>query len=137
MSALAQKKAHVPYRNSKLTHLLMVRRPPAGGVCAACSWTHALPAQDSLGGNAKTLLVVCVSPTVQYLTETLRCLAFGERAMQVVRGRTVPQGPPPEPAAAGNTFVSPYQSPARSARTAATSPRAPRRRAPYSPLTRM
>ena len=40
IAALKQKHAHVPYRNSKLTHYL----------------------QDSLGKNAKTLMLAQVSP---------------------------------------------------------------------------
>lgn len=42
-------KRHVPYRNSKLTYLL----------------------KDAIGGNSKTLLLLCVSPTEQFLTESI------------------------------------------------------------------
>ncbi|KAF4043101.1 Kinesin motor domain [Phytophthora infestans] len=52
---------HVPYRDSKLTRLL----------------------QSSLGGNAKTALVVTVTPAVTEAPETLQTLQFGQRAMQV------------------------------------------------------
>ncbi|OWZ01867.1 Kinesin [Phytophthora megakarya] len=52
---------HVPYRDSKLTRLL----------------------QSSLGGNAKTALVVTVTPAVSEAPETLQTLQFGQRAMQV------------------------------------------------------
>lgn len=51
-------KAHVPYRDSKLTRLL----------------------QDSLGGNARTLLVACVSPADTSREETLGTLRYAERA---------------------------------------------------------
>lgn len=49
---------HIPYRDSKLTFLL----------------------QDSLGGNAKTVLVANVSPSVACAHETLSTLQFAERA---------------------------------------------------------
>ena len=49
IQSLAQKTAHIPYRNSKLTHLL----------------------QDSLGGDSKTLMMVQVSPAAIDLGEHL------------------------------------------------------------------
>jgi len=52
---------HVPYRDSKLTRLL----------------------RDSLGGNAKTALVVTINPLRDFFSETKRALQFGSRAMQV------------------------------------------------------
>ncbi|KAG7381310.1 hypothetical protein PHYBOEH_010995 [Phytophthora boehmeriae] len=52
---------HVPYRDSKLTRLL----------------------QSSLGGNAKTAMVVTVTPAVSEAPETLQTLHFGQRAMEV------------------------------------------------------
>lgn len=52
---------HVPYRDSKLTRLL----------------------QSSLGGNAKTALVVTITPAPTEAHETLSTLLFGQRAMQV------------------------------------------------------
>ncbi|XP_076976987.1 kinesin-like protein KIF25 isoform X4 [Tamandua tetradactyla] len=64
LDALAEHRAHVPYRDSKLTHLL----------------------QDSIGGDAKLLLIVCVSPCRKHLAESLQSLAFGARARQVPRG---------------------------------------------------
>ena len=64
LGAIAEQRAHVPYRNSKLTHLL----------------------QDALGGDAKLLLLLCVSPTKQFLAETLQSLGFGQRARQVTKG---------------------------------------------------
>ena len=45
----------------------------------------------SAGGNAKFVLLVCVSPTVQYLAESTRVMGFGSRARQVQRGPTKSQ----------------------------------------------
>nr|XP_039248539.1 kinesin-like protein KIF25 [Styela clava] len=64
LGALSEKRSHIPYRNSRLTRLL----------------------QDSIGGDAKLLLMLCVSPAQRYLTESLQCLSFGQRARQVQRG---------------------------------------------------
>ncbi|XP_062981738.1 kinesin-like protein KIF25 [Elgaria multicarinata webbii] len=65
LGAISEQRSHVPYRNSKLTHLL----------------------QDSIGGDAKLLLVLCVSPSPKYITESLQTLGFGSRARQVQRGQ--------------------------------------------------
>lgn len=43
-----------------------------GGVC-----------QESLGGNAKTSLVIAVANALQHVDETLQSLQFGSRAMRV------------------------------------------------------
>uniref|UniRef100_A0A803M9D2 Uncharacterized protein n=1 Tax=Chenopodium quinoa TaxID=63459 RepID=A0A803M9D2_CHEQI len=64
IASLAQKNAHVPYRNSKLTQLL----------------------QDSLGGQAKTLMFVHISPEAEAVGETLSTLKFAERVATVELG---------------------------------------------------
>eukprot|EP00767_Chilomastix_cuspidata_P002831 gnl/Chilomastix_cuspidata/296.p1 GENE.gnl/Chilomastix_cuspidata/296~~gnl/Chilomastix_cuspidata/296.p1 ORF type:complete len:1068 (+),score=414.28 gnl/Chilomastix_cuspidata/296:44-3247(+) len=55
------KKRHVPYRDSKLTRLL----------------------QDSLGGNAKTIMVACCSPADMNFEETLSTLKYASRARRI------------------------------------------------------
>ena len=55
------KKSHISYRDSKLTRLL----------------------QESLGGNAKTSLIVTVSPSSYNTEETVSSLNFAMRAMKV------------------------------------------------------
>lgn len=62
--ALATKSAHIPYRNSKLTHLLA----------------------DSLGGDSKTVMVVNVSPNVSDIGETTCSLNFASRVRGVEMG---------------------------------------------------
>uniref|UniRef100_A0A7N1A438 Kinesin-like protein n=1 Tax=Kalanchoe fedtschenkoi TaxID=63787 RepID=A0A7N1A438_KALFE len=64
ISALATKSPHVPFRNSKLTHLL----------------------QDSLGGDSKALMFVQISPTDDDLSETLCSLNFACRVRGVELG---------------------------------------------------
>ena len=56
-----KKPEHIPYRDSKLTRIL----------------------QDSLGGNAKTSLIVTISPSNYNAEESLSSLNFGSRAMKV------------------------------------------------------
>lgn len=60
-------RVHVPYRDSKLTRLL----------------------QDSLGGNARTLLIACVSPADTSREETLGTLRYAERARCIRNKPTV------------------------------------------------
>eukprot|EP00400_MALV-I_sp_L67-5_P000391 gene391-432_t len=56
-------KTHPPFRDSKLTRIL----------------------SNTLGGNATTRLLVCVSPGVEHCTETISACEFGKRAMDVVQ----------------------------------------------------
>ena len=56
-----RKHLHVPYRESKLTRLL----------------------QDSLGGNSRTCMIACVSPTDSNLDETLNTLKYAARARNI------------------------------------------------------
>ena len=58
---------HVPYRDSKLTRIL----------------------QESLGGNAKTALILCCSPSQSNCWETLSTLRFGCRAKRVTNAAVV------------------------------------------------
>ncbi|KAK4752554.1 hypothetical protein SAY87_021352 [Trapa incisa] len=62
--ALAQKGAHIPYRNSKLTQVL----------------------QSSLGGQAKTLMFVQLNPDNVSYSESLSTLKFAERVSGVELG---------------------------------------------------
>ncbi|RDB23217.1 Kinesin-like protein 6 [Hypsizygus marmoreus] len=52
---------HVPYRNSKLTRLL----------------------KFSLGGNCKTVMIVCVAPTSNHFDDTHNTLVYAERATKI------------------------------------------------------
>jgi len=52
---------HIPYRDSKLTKLLM----------------------DSLGGNALALMIACCSPSSQHVEETLSTLSYATRAKNI------------------------------------------------------
>jgi len=59
--ALAHKQKHVPYRDSKLTRLL----------------------QNSLGGNARTAILISASPHIHQAGETLSAMRFGARASKI------------------------------------------------------
>lgn len=60
--ALTEKgREHIPYRDSKLTYLL----------------------QDSLGGNAKTILIATASPSSLCYSETMSTLKFAKRAKEI------------------------------------------------------
>lgn len=62
ISALADgNKTHIPYRDSKLTRIL----------------------QESLGGNARTTIIICCSPASFNESETKSTLDFGKRAKTI------------------------------------------------------
>ncbi|OON22728.1 kinesin motor domain protein, partial [Opisthorchis viverrini] len=62
----AKRGCHVPYRDSKLTRLL----------------------QDSLGGNSRTIMIACISPSDCDFLETLNTLKYANRARNI-RNRIV------------------------------------------------
>uniref|UniRef100_A0A0R3RJQ7 Kinesin-like protein n=1 Tax=Elaeophora elaphi TaxID=1147741 RepID=A0A0R3RJQ7_9BILA len=57
----SDKAVHIPYRDSKLTRLL----------------------QDSLGGNSRTLMIACISPSDCDYIETLNTLKYANRAKDI------------------------------------------------------
>ena len=61
ISALVDGRSHIPYRDSKLTRLL----------------------EDSLGGNAKTLMIAAVGPADYNTDETLNTLRYATRAKSI------------------------------------------------------
>lgn len=56
-----RRKNHVPYRDLKLTRLL----------------------KFSLGGNCKTVMIVCISPLSQHYDETLNTLKYADRVKEI------------------------------------------------------
>ncbi|KAI1901378.1 hypothetical protein AGOR_G00033780 [Albula goreensis] len=61
ISALAEGSTYVPYRDSKMTRIL----------------------QDSLGGNCRTTIVICCSPSSFNEAESKSTLMFGQRAKTI------------------------------------------------------
>ncbi|XP_006885233.1 PREDICTED: kinesin-like protein KIF7 [Elephantulus edwardii] len=59
--------SHVPYRDSKITRIL----------------------KDSLGGNAKTVMIACVSPSSSDFDETLNTLNYASRAQNIRNRATI------------------------------------------------
>lgn len=61
MSDGTRRTCHIPYRDSKLTRLL----------------------KFSLGGNCKTVMIVCISPSSTHYDETLNTLKYANRAKEI------------------------------------------------------
>lgn len=57
----SKKTSHIPYRDSKITRLL----------------------QDSLGGNSRTIMIACISPSDSDFMETLNTLKYANRARNI------------------------------------------------------
>jgi len=66
LSDSSKKGAFVPYRDSKLTRLL----------------------KDSLGGNTKTIMIACISPSYLCYEETVNTLKYATRAKNIKRKLT-------------------------------------------------
>lgn len=73
ISALSEstKRGHIPYRQSKITRIL----------------------QDSLGGNSKTLMIACISPSIMSFEETVNTLKYANRAKNIRNKAIVNQYP--------------------------------------------
>ncbi|XP_071437171.1 kinesin-like protein KIF27 isoform X3 [Pithys albifrons albifrons] len=56
-----RKSVHIPYRDAKITRIL----------------------KDSLGGNAKTVMITCISPSVLDFDESLNSLKYANRAKNI------------------------------------------------------
>ncbi|CAK9781584.1 unnamed protein product [Cutaneotrichosporon oleaginosum] len=61
LSEPAKNRGHIPYRDSKLTRLL----------------------QDSIGGNAMTTMIACISPLEYNISETLNTINYASRARRI------------------------------------------------------
>jgi hypothetical protein len=69
--ATSADRKHIPYRDSKLTKLLM----------------------DSLGGSSLALMIACVSPSSEHAEETLNTLHYASRARTIINRPTASQDP--------------------------------------------
>ncbi len=65
------KSGHIPYRDSKLTRLL----------------------QDSLGGNARTVMIANVGPAASNFEETLSTLRYASRAKHILNKPVINEDP--------------------------------------------
>ena len=71
ISKLVDGDPHIPYRQSKLTHML----------------------KDSLGGNSKTLMVVAISPASTNYDETMSSLRYADRAKRIKNKAKINEDP--------------------------------------------
>lgn len=69
--ATSADRKHIPYRDSKLTKLLM----------------------DSLGGSSLALMIACVSPSPDHTEETLNTLHYASRARNIINRPTASEDP--------------------------------------------
>jgi len=109
IEALQKKQAHVPYRNSKLTHILSA----------------------SLGGHSKTLMLVACSPAVTDAEETACSLIFASRVRATelgVASKNVSNAPAAGAAADGAVTAAPGAAAAAGASSVLSSP--PPKKAP-------
>lgn len=67
IEALVTHQSHIPYRESSLTRLL----------------------KDSLGGNAKTVMIACISPADTNCSETVNTLRWADQARKIQNKPTV------------------------------------------------
>ena len=84
LSPTPKTRRHIPYRDSKLTRLL----------------------QDSLGGNACTVVLCNASPAEVCREETISTLRFAERAKRIENKVGTRRFRPPDPEARGCAFGS-------------------------------
>lgn len=60
-------RSHVPFRNSLLTKLLA----------------------HTIGGNSRTQIIICASPAISSIKETMTSIRFGQRAAEIVNEPTI------------------------------------------------
>ena len=67
----SKRSVHIPYRDSKLTRIL----------------------QDSLGGNSRTTMIACVSPSDSNYEESLNSIKYASRARNIKNKPVVNRDP--------------------------------------------
>jgi kinesin family member C2/C3 len=106
IESLQSKQKHTPYRNSKLTYLLA----------------------DSLGGHAKTLMFINVSPCLADAEETFCSLNFAKRVAQVELGKATASRKKVRPDSKGSNSDSAARTPTSARRGGSSRRGAPRGR---------